>query len=169
MVSFLLVLISAFTAASAFTFPQSSTTTTRLLATWSDSKAVRDYQDFLNSGKQEIELPSDTPSVIVMDDPNNELARALYTMGGEQDLVVTPDQELPAEMGGQAEYPVYITLPPWKIDGFLGNLKESYKARPEDFVFFAGGLKYGNIEDILKNRGACIFLWYCPLVFFFVS
>ena len=140
-------------AASAFVAPNQARATSQLHATWSDSKAVKDYQDFLSSGKQEIELTIDVPSVIVTDGPDNELAQALFAMGGGSDVMCTPDTELPMEMGGSAEYPVYITLPPWQIDYFLANLGESYKQRPEDFVFFSGGLKYGNIEDVLKNRG----------------
>jgi hypothetical protein len=28
--------------------------------------------------------------------------------------------------------------------------------RPDDFVFFPGGLQYGNIEDVLKDRGELV-------------
>jgi hypothetical protein len=74
-------------------------------------------------------------------------------MGSGNDLVVTPDQDLPALLAGdRSEYPVYIALPPYQLAEFLMNLPGSYKARPEDFVFFAGG-EYGNVEDILKDRG----------------
>lgn len=131
-----------------------------LKATWSDSKAVRDYQDFLSSGKQEMDLAKDCPSVIVV--PRGtvtgsapELAEALYQMSQGQDIVLTPDQPLPSSIGDSQEYPVYVTLPPFLLDDFLQNLSESYRERSEDFVFFSGGLKYGNIEDLLKERGYC--------------
>jgi len=126
------------------------------MATWSDSKAVRDYQDFLNSGAQERELASDGPSAIIYSpDGANEMAESLWQMGMGDDLVLTPDQELPAEMGGKSEYPIYITLPPNQLAYFLQNLPDAYKVRYEDFVFFSGGLYYGNIEDILKENGLC--------------
>lgn len=148
---------NAFSLSSHKTHSRTTTTTTTtsslFMATWSDSKAVKDYQDFLSSGKQEIELTKDGPSVIVTDGYDLELANALAAMGNGDDLIVTPNQELPETMGGSTEYPVYVTLRPYQIDMFLENLPESYKMRPEDFVFFSGGLKYGNIEDVLKNRG----------------
>ena len=124
------------------------------MATWSDSKAVKDYQDFLASGKQELDMAQDCPSVIIK--PlygSTELADALAYMGNGEDLVLTPDQELPEHPTG---YPVYITLPPTQLEDFLTNMNDSYHARPDDFVFFSGGLQYGNIEDTLKVRGKCM-------------
>lgn len=123
---------------------------TGLHATWSNGQAVQDYQNFLASGKQEIDRTVDGPSVIVVPDQadHSPLAKALLSMGNNKDIVVTPDQELPPK-----ECPVYITLPPYLIEDFLDNLSESFKSRPEDFVFFSGGLNHGNIEDLLKSRG----------------
>lgn len=116
---------------------------------------VRDYQNFLSSGKQEIELTADCPSVILKPfESSTPLAEVLVAMGiGGDDMVLTPDQDLPQSLGGRSEFPIYITLPPSQIGDFLTNLPESYKTRLDDFVFFAGGLEYGNIEDILKERG----------------
>jgi len=126
------------------------------MATWSDSKAVKDYQDFLNSGQQEMKLKSDGPSAIVYSPSGaNELAESLWAMGMGDDIVLTPDQDLPYELGGKTEYPIYITLPPNQLAYFLQNLPESYRARYEDFVFFSGGMYFGNIEDILKDNGLC--------------
>jgi hypothetical protein len=133
-----------------------------LRATWSNGQAVQDYQNFLASGKQELDLTKDSPSVIVI--PHNyngkhpvpPLARALIEMGMGDDIVMTPDQALPETVGAdqqQREFPIYITLPPDQIEEFLLNQSDSFKSRPEDFVFFSGGLEYGNIEDVLKNRG----------------
>jgi hypothetical protein len=127
-----------------------------LRATWSNGQAVQDYQNFLASGKQELDLTKDSPSVIVI--PYGEavppLARALVEMGMGDDIVMTPDQALPDAIGAdQREYPIYITLPPDQLEDFLLNLSDSFNARPDDFVFFSGGLEYGNIEDVLKNRG----------------
>lgn len=128
-----------------------------LKATWSDSKAVMDYQNFLNSGKQEIELADDGPSVIIRSPTGDHLdiVDGLWAMGMGDDMVLTPDQPLPTEMGGRSEYPIYIALRPWEIQNFLINLEDSYRERNEDFVFLSGGLEFGNIEDVLKERGYC--------------
>ncbi|KAL3926788.1 MAG: hypothetical protein SGARI_005496, partial [Bacillariaceae sp.] len=57
---------SAFTPASHNNAAASSSSITCLhMATWSDSKAVKDYQDFLDSGEQEIILKEDGPSVVL--------------------------------------------------------------------------------------------------------
>ena len=150
--------------------PTSSTTRTSSalhMATWSDSKAVKDYQDFLSSGEQEIVLAEDGPSVVLIS-PNeaglefnqlNPVAQALIHMGGGADTILTPYQELPAVMGEGAqatsEYPIYITLPPTEILPFIQNLDEAYSDRTDDFVFFSGGLYFGNIEEVLKEYGMC--------------
>lgn len=138
------------------TVPFVKTSTQLHMATWSDSKAVRDYQNFLESGQQEIQRKADAPSVIICPrDGVNELTEILYSMGMGDDLVMTPDQMLPPAMGGNPEYPIYITLPPWEIELFIKNLSDNFKERNEDFVFFAGGPAYGNIEDVLKDYGYC--------------
>lgn len=82
-------------------------------------------------------------------------------MGMGDDLVLTPDQDLPERMDGQPDFPIYITLPPYELEDFLNNLSSSLKNKNENFCFFSGGLKYGNIEDILKERGK---LW-CSYVY----
>lgn len=126
------------------------------MATWSDSKAVMQYQDFLASGKQEIELTPDGPSVIIVPkDGQNEISKALKEMGKGDDLVITIDETLPSEMGGKKEYPIYITLPPTELRDFLKNLRKDQEDREDDFVFFSGGPYYANIEDLLKDFGYC--------------
>lgn len=134
--------------------------TTRLeMATWSDSRAVKEYQDFLASGRQEIERKADGPSVIVrpFDGQGSAvLADALVAMGMGDDIVVTSDIEsLPESLGGNTEYPIYITLPPMQIENFIKDAPWCFKERNEDYVFFSGGLQYGNIEDVLKAKGYC--------------
>eukprot|EP00980_Cylindrotheca_fusiformis_P007071 scaffold1482_cov120-Cylindrotheca_fusiformis.AAC.13 len=124
------------------------------MATWSDSKAVMDYQNFLASGKQEIERKSDGPSVIISEGPN-EMADALLTMGMGDDIILSRNDALPAEMGGNKEYPIYICLPPTEIESFIRGLSGDMKQRNEDFVFFSGGPYFGNIEDTLKSFGYC--------------
>ena len=103
--------------------------------------------------------PAAKPATPVTIDPNANqselLVHALLQLGQGDDIVVTPDQDLPAEINGHAEYPIYITLPPWQLEEFLVNLPPSYMDRTDDFVFFSGGTYFGNIEDVLKNRGFC--------------
>jgi len=127
------------------------------MATWSDSKAVQDYQNFLSSGKQEIELKRDQPSVIIRPREGAgdlEIAKAVHSMGMGDDIIITPDQEMPGAVGGYEEFPVYIALPPYQLEDFLTkDMPQSYKARTDDFVFFSGGHKCGNIEDALRERG----------------
>ena len=49
---------------------------------------------------------------------------------------------------------IYITLPPHEILPFIENLDDAYKLRNSDFCFFSGG-QYGNIEEILQQKGLC--------------
>jgi hypothetical protein len=138
----------------------SSTATTSQLqmAVWSDMKAVREYQAFLESGLQEIERKQDGPCVIVRPEEGpNEMSDALQRMGMGDDIVLSPSSghELPATLGGSADYPIYIALPPTAIDSFILKLSADFKERNEDFVFLAGGFSYGNIEDVLKEYGYC--------------
>ena len=140
--------------AAAFTVRTSSPRQTALSATWSDSKAVKDYQDFLNSGRQEVERASDQTSVIIHDGTNMALAACLQATGMGDDICLTPDQALPDQINGSPDYPIYITLPPYSLGGFLSNLGDTYKQRNDNFCFFSGGFM-GNIEDVLKERGYC--------------
>jgi hypothetical protein len=111
----------------------------------------------LKSGQQSIQLTVDVPAVIVVTDNESDetrrLANVLFSMGGGSDLVVTADQILPDSHGGNSEYPIYVTLPATKLEMFLDNMSECFIHRIDDFVFFSGGHSYGNIEDLLKNRG----------------
>jgi hypothetical protein len=100
-----------------------------------------------------VKLTVDKPSVFMGPDQGSPLIDALVQMGVGGDVVLTPGQELPHELDGETEYPIYIVLPPVLLDVFLANLPDIYLDRAEDFVFFSGGLDFGNIEDVLKNRG----------------
>ena len=126
------------------------------MATWSDSRAVQEYKDFLASGQQEITKTPDCASVIVRPaDGPCELADALFAMGMGNDVVLTPNQDLPSDIHGATVYPIYICVPPTQLKDFLVSLPDSFRARRDDFVFLSGGLTYGNIEGILKTYGYC--------------
>jgi hypothetical protein len=124
----------------------------------SDSKAVQDYQNFLASGRQEIELKEDGASVLVRpasyENPEQEkLVQALLQMGMGDDLVVTPDQAVPSTLGGRSEFPIYVLLPPTQLSDFLSTLNPSLYDKVDDFIFLSGGMTCGNIEDVLKEKG----------------
>jgi hypothetical protein len=87
------------------------------------------------------------------DESNDTLVNALLKMGAGDDYVISCDEDLPESLGGNEKYPIYLTMLPTELSAFLSNLKESYISRQDDFVFFSGGLEYGNIEDILKDQG----------------
>ena len=158
----------------------SSSSSSSLYSTWSNGQAVQGYQDFLSSGKQEIELTVDTGSVFIYGnptyDPYNNIINAFLSMGriGQHEDVVLSSSvassqqqqqqqgdddigsaipELPETLNGQTEYPIYICIPPTQLGYFLDNLSPSFMNRIDDFVFFSGGFEFGNIEDVLKERG----------------
>jgi hypothetical protein len=127
---------------------------THLHATWSDNRAVQEYKDFLSSGLQEIKKEKDGACVIVKSaDFDLDLPDAIFKMGTGNDIVLIAGEELPALVGDEESYPIYITVPPHQLRDFLKNLPESYAERRDDFVFCSGGLKYGNIEQVLKDFG----------------
>lgn len=93
------------------------------------------------------------PSVFIRPLEGSLLVDVLIERGMGGDVALDPGQDLPESAGLESEYPIYIALPPTQLGSFLDNLPQAYKARTDDFVFFAGGLEYGNIEDVLKERG----------------
>lgn len=128
------------------------------MATWSDARAVMEYQEFLASGKSEIEKRKDGPCVIVTTEEGEtetEMAKSIFDMGMGDDIILFAGQEAPPQLGDQDEYPIYITLPPTKLRNFLKDLPASLKDRRDDFVFISGGIRYGNIEKVLKDTGYC--------------
>mmetsp|Transcript_29391 Transcript_29391/g.61078 ORF Transcript_29391/g.61078 Transcript_29391/m.61078 type:complete len:411 (-) Transcript_29391:61-1293(-) len=128
------------------------------MATWSNGQAIREYQDFLASGKNELDMKDDGPSVIVQSaDPSKvtPLTDAVISLGNGDDLIVTPGGTLPQSLNGKTSYPIFITLPPYELKEFLQNLSEEWKTRAEDFVFFSGGKVCGVVEPTLREFGLC--------------
>lgn len=131
---------------------------TSLKATWSNGQAIQEYQDFLATGKQEIEKEEDGPSVIVIsastNRPINFVAEAIASMNDQEtDVIVRPGEPLPLELGERQSYPIYVAVPPHELDDFIRTLPEDWLPRREDFVFLSGGPKCGVIEPILKTHG----------------
>lgn len=122
-------------------------------------QAIKEYQDFLSTGKSELEKGEDGPSVIVQSsNPNNvfALTDAIIGLGGGNDLVLNPSDSLPATLGDRSSYPIYIALPPYELKEFLKNLNDDeWKSRAEDFVFFSGGKLCGVVEPVLREFGMC--------------
>ena len=77
------------------------------------------------------------------------MAREIEQMGLGQDLWVSSPQEIPSNI---PECPIYVCMPPFELENFLGKVSSSFP-RIEDFCFLTGGLAFGNIEDVLKDRG----------------
>jgi hypothetical protein len=128
------------------------------MATWSNGQAIKEYQDFLATGKAEIYKEDDGPSVIVRScNPacTTQLIDAIISLGNGDDVVVTPNDILPPGMGERASYPIYIALPPYELREFIQNLNEEWKARANDFIFFSGTKICGVVEPILRDFGMC--------------
>jgi len=128
------------------------------MATWSNGQAIKEYQDFLSTGKSELEKEDDGPSVIVQSsNPNNilSLTDAIIGLGNGDDIVLNPSDSLPATLGDRPSYPIYIALPPYELTEFIQNLNDEWKSRAEDFVFFSGGKVCGVVEPILREFGMC--------------
>ena len=118
--------------------------------------AIKEYQDFLASGKQEITKEKDGTSVIVKSatQPTSLLADAIACLNPKKDdIIVIPGGNLPASIDDRESYPIYITLPPQELNDFLQNLPEDWKPKISDFVFLSGGPICGVIEPILKKYG----------------
>ena len=140
------------------TFNNLSTThRSELRATWSNGQAIREYQDFLSSGKLQPDQTPDGPSLILTDGSNTPLVTALQKMGTGDDVVLIVENEifpeLPISIGKDScsKFPIYLALSPAFLSKFLANIPPEYKVRNEDFVFFSGGPIYGCIEPILRR------------------
>ena len=136
----------------------SSSSTSALRATWSNGQAIKEYQEFLATGKSELDMADDGPSVIVQT-PNQSsitpLTDAIIALGKGDDILLTPNEPLPPGLGGRESYPIYITLPPYDLRQFIEQLNDEWKARAEDFVFFSGTKVCGVVEPVLREFGMC--------------
>lgn len=127
------------------------------MATWSNGQAIREYQDFLASGKQEISKESDGPSLIVKSPRVNPaydgLVHAICSLGKGNDVIISSTDEIPSLVGSHENFPIYVAIPPYELDDFIKSLPESWKLRTDDFVFLSGGNLCGVVEPILKSYG----------------
>jgi len=130
------------------------------MSTWSNGQAIQEYKDFLESGKQEIEMKPDGQSIIVTDDTDrlSPLVKAMVSMGGNDDWVVPfkeggASEDFPDALGKRTEYPIYVCVSPPNLVNFIKNMPEQWKSRSADLVFFSGTYECGNIEYVLKKFG----------------
>jgi hypothetical protein len=128
---------------------------TRLFNTWSNGQAIKEYQDFLETGNQDVELKRDRPSIIVtpLFAEDSRLVDAVVALGEGEDALIKPGTPMPEEYAGQDSFPIYICVPPSELDEFLNYLPDEWKAKMSDFVFFSGGKLCGCIEPTLKRYG----------------
>ena len=156
----ILLILSLLSTAEAFLAPSSKglSKITSLEATWSNGQAIREYQDFLASGKQEIEKKEDTASVIVKSVQHASLTNTVGDVIAslnpkKSDLLLFPTEPLPVTLDGKESYPIYVAIPPTELELFIKTLPDDWKAKREDFVFLSGGPQCGCIEPILKDYG----------------
>lgn len=130
----------------------SRTKGTVLDATWSNGQAIKEYQDFLSSGKSTMDTTEDGASVIIASSPSHPLAAAMLRMGKGDDIVVAPGDPIPAVVGGRSEFPVYVCLSPCELKAHLSaHLFSAWDDKRDDLVFLSP-LK-GNIEPLLQTFG----------------
>jgi len=127
------------------------------MATWSNGQAIREYQDFLASGKQDMKKESDGPSLIVKSSKHNPeydgLIHAICSMGKGDDVIISLTDEMPRSVGGRETFPILLVIPPYELNDFIQTLPESWTLRSDDFVFLSGGNLCGVVEPILKSFG----------------
>merc|ERR1712176_891304 len=112
-------------------------------------QAVQEYQDFLSGKNQGGGEEGDIPSVIMADDVNSPFVSALKSLSSteNEDVLITPNDEIPSELYGKESFPIYIVLSPDRLDVLLReNLPTKWKSKLDDFVFVTW-LGY-NIEPI---------------------
>ena len=127
---------------------------TPLYATWSNGQAIKEYQDFLSSGRSTLDTTEDGPSVIITPDPFNPtpLASALFKMGDGEDILLSPTDPIPTTLGNRESFPIYICVPNTLLDDVIGvNLFSLWEDKRDDLVYVT--TTKGNIEPVLKNFG----------------
>merc|ERR1740139_1310485 len=93
--------------------PSHTSSVTTLRATWSNGQAVKEYQDFLESGLPELSVERDDVSVIVSSPTSLTLkpvVDALVKLGNNDDLLLHPStsETLPPGLASKSSYPIYI-------------------------------------------------------------
>ena len=142
----------------AFTNLQSSwvglVSSSKLHATWSNGQAIREYQDFLASGKSALDTTEDGASIIITSDPSNPspLANAIMKMGDGNDILISPTDPIPATLGDRESFPIYLCLPPPELGAAISaNLFSLWDEKRDDLVYITPSKC--NLEPTLKQFG----------------
>lgn len=126
---------------------------TELSATWSNGQSIQEYQDFLAGKNQGPSEEGDIPSVIMTNDAtnNNKYVNALITMSQGEDVIISPNDEIPSTLAGRESFPIYIVLNPYELDAALRENLYRWNDKIDDFVF----ITWENtcIEQVLKPFG----------------
>jgi len=134
--------------------PTSNIIRTPLHATWSNGQAIKEYQDFLSSGKQELDTTEDGPSIIITSDVNNPnpLANALLKMGDGDDVLLLPTDTIPDVIGDRNSFPIYLCLPPNELGPAIRtHLFSTWDDKRDDLVYCT--TQKTNIEPVLREFG----------------
>lgn len=129
----------------------SSSSTTNLSATWSNGQSIQEYQDYLAGVNQGPGEDTDIPSVIITNDAtnNNKYVNAIINLGGGEDTIISPNDEIPETFKGRESFPIYILLSPIELDTALRQHFDRYMAKIDDFVFITWN--HECIEQVLKQ------------------
>lgn len=134
------------------------TSTTKLQVSWSNGQAIKEYQDFLASGKSTLDTTSDGASIIITSKASHPLVEALLKMGMGDDIVIGPNDPIPSTLssgGGEpdrTEFPIYVCLDPSELNEAVNaHLFHNWDEKRDDLVFLSTAK--GNIEPTLKVFG----------------
>jgi len=131
-----------------------SISVSELQAVWSNGQAIREYQDFLSSGKSALDKMEDVPSIIITADPSNPtpLANALQKMGDRKDLLLSPTDTIPETLENRESFPIYLCLSRNELEESIStNLFSLWESKYNDLVYCS--TSKGNIEPLLSQFG----------------
>jgi len=116
----------------------------RLFNVWSDNRATREYQSFLEGTLPPFTL--DIPSLFINSPASTP---TLLHLQNPDDITVSITDEFPSTISGNDRFPIYVTLPPSELNNFLTTISLTPE-QLEDLVFFSDSVI---IESILRVHG----------------
>jgi len=130
---------------------KSSSSNTQLSATWSNGQSIQEYQDFLAGKNQGPSEDVDIPSVIMTNDAtnNNRYVSAIISLGGGEDAIISPNDDIPETFQGRESFPIYVILNPYELDAALRENIGKWMSKIDDFVFITW--ESNSIEGVLKQ------------------
>jgi hypothetical protein len=124
---------------------------TALRNVWSNSQAVKDYEDFLDNKPSAVTITPDQPSLFLIPDPPHlpsaacPFAALLASLPASDDVVASPSSLSPDFLSSCAlgpSFPIYVCVPPSALPTFLSSpgflaLRSCNSPQLEDLVFFS--------------------------------